>query len=95
MAATTVVVSSRIEEPVAARVAARIKAEGLTVGEVIKRVWDQIAKTGELPKQIVETKDNEALARLHSLQVRFADMPDSFNAMTKDQMRDILGGRDV
>lgn len=93
--ASTVVVSSRIDESVAARVATRIKAEGLTVGEVIKRVWDQIAKTGELPQESLEAENNETLARLHNLQVRFADMPDSFNAMTKDQMRDILGDRDA
>ncbi len=93
--AATVVVSSRIDEAVAARVAARIKAEGLTVGEVIKRVWDQIAKTGELPRQSVQAEENKALERLHSLQARFEDMPETFNEMSRAQMRDILGDRDA
>ncbi len=93
--AATVVVSSRIEEPVATRVSARIKAEGLTVGEVIKRVWYQIAETGELPQQSVPVEESGALERLHNLQARLAAMPYSFNAMTEAQMRDILGDRDV
>lgn len=93
--AATVVVSSRIDEAVAARVAARIKAEGLTVGEVIKRVWDQIAKTGELPQQSIQAEENRALERLHSLQAHFEDMPDTFNEMSRAQMRDLLGDRDA
>lgn len=93
--AATVVVSSRVDELTAARAAARIKAEGLTIGEVIKRVWDQIAKTGEVPRQVAQSEENDALQRLHGLQARFADMPDSFNSMGKGQMRDILGARDA
>lgn len=93
--AAIVVVSSRIDEATASRVAARIKASGLTVGEVIKRVQEQIAQTGEIPRPCIQSEENDALFKLHSLQARLGPMPDSFNAMTKEQMRDLLGDRDV
>lgn len=93
--AATVVVSSRIDEQVAARAAAHIKAGGLTVGEVIRRVWEQIARTGELPQQAAHDEAGDAFERLHGLQARFSDIPASFNTMSEEQMRDILGDRDA
>lgn len=93
--AATVVVSSRIDGQTAARAAARIKAGGLTVGEVIRRVWEQIARTGELPQQAARDEAGDALERLRCLQARFSDMPASFNTMSEGQMRDILGDRDA
>jgi antitoxin component of RelBE/YafQ-DinJ toxin-antitoxin module len=65
--AGTVVVSARIDEATAARAAACIKAEGLTVGEVIKRFWRQIAAGGELPRE--ETDESvDILGEFHRFQ---------------------------
>lgn len=45
----TIIVSGRVDALVKERADGYIKAAGLSVGEVIKRVWEHIARTGEVP----------------------------------------------
>lgn len=48
----TAIISGRVEESVKEKAGAYIRAAGLTVGDVIKLVWENIAQTGELPQPI-------------------------------------------
>ena len=45
----TAIVSGRVDEAVKARAARHIHAAGMSVGDVIKAVWEHIAETGEVP----------------------------------------------
>jgi antitoxin component of RelBE/YafQ-DinJ toxin-antitoxin module len=51
----TAIISGRVEESTKEKVGAIIRAAGLTVGDVIKRVWDNIARTGELPQPVEQS----------------------------------------
>lgn len=95
MAAATTVVSGRIDAATAAHAAAKIKSAGLTVGEVIKRVWDNIAATGELPEAVAPEVKASPLEKLRAFQAQLPPMDDWFINMTDDQMKEILGERDV
>ena len=61
MAASTTVVSARVDTATAERAAACIKASGLTVAEVIKRLWETIATTGEVPAMRVQKERPDTL----------------------------------
>ena len=74
MTASTTVVSARVDAATAERAAACIKASGLTVGEVIKRIWERIAETGELPDFQGAEEKADAFERLHALQARLVDV---------------------
>ena len=91
----TTVVSARVDAATATLAAARIKAANLTVAEVIKRVWRQIAETGEIPVAPGQIDKGEALQRLSALQESLAPMPDSFGAMNDERLNDMLGDRDA
>lgn len=58
----TTIVSARIDESVKERAGAFIQAAGLTTGDVIKAVWERIAKTGEVPMPDQVTQDEESAA---------------------------------
>ena len=65
----TAVISGRVDESVKERAARYIQAAGLTVGDVIKTVWESIAQTGEVPRPVdiktdvtTHSKHLEALA---------------------------------
>ena len=45
----TAIVSGRVDTAVRDRANAYIHAAGLTAGDVVKRVWENIARTGEVP----------------------------------------------
>ena len=45
----TAIVSGRVDAAVRDRANAYIHAAGLTAGDVVKRVWESIARTGEVP----------------------------------------------
>ena len=47
----TAVVSGRVDEKVRQRADAYIRAAGSTPAEVIKVVWENIARTGEVPTE--------------------------------------------
>ena len=59
----TAIVSGRVDEDVKDRVARLIQAAGLSAGDVIKTVWDTIARTGEVPLPPVEGSEAEARRR--------------------------------
>ena len=47
----TAIVSGRVDTTVRDRANAYIHAAGLTAGDVVRRVWENIARTGEVPAQ--------------------------------------------
>ena len=58
----TAIISGRVEESVKERAGAYIRAAGLTVGDVIKLVWENIAQTGELPQPVSQSDSSEDVA---------------------------------
>ena len=56
---STAIISGRVEESTKEKAEAYIRAAGLTVGDVIKRVWDRIAQTGELPQPVGQSDSAE------------------------------------
>ncbi len=55
----TAIISGRVEESTKEKAEAYIRAAGLTVGDVIKRVWDRIAQTGELPQPVEKSESTD------------------------------------
>ena len=54
------VVSGRVEASLKERAERIIDAAGITSGEVIKRTWEQIVATGEVPSAREPVADGEA-----------------------------------
>lgn len=47
----TAVISGRVDEQVRESAERYIQAAGLTVADVIRTVWERIARTGEVPRE--------------------------------------------
>lgn len=93
--ASTTVISGRVDAVTATRAASVIKAAGLTPGEVIKRVWDNIVSSRAVPEEVCQADATGPLVKLRDFQASLPALPDSLIAMTDDDMRLILGSRDV
>ena len=96
----TAVVSGRVSEDVKAQAGRVIRKHGLTVGDVIKNVWTEIARTGELP-EVARAQETEPAANSDAIDdfLAFIDsLPpadEELINMTDEQMKDLLGSRDV
>lgn len=92
----TAVVSGRVDAQVKARAEAFIRAAGLSSGDVIRVVWERIARTGEIPDagDDVEQLDvsRDPLGRLGELRASFGSCEDLVN-LDDDQMRDMIASR--
>lgn len=92
----TAVVSGRVDAQVKARAEAFIRAAGLSPGDVIRVVWERIARTGEIPDagDDVEQLDvsRDPLGRLGELRASFGSCEDLVN-LDDDQMRDMIASR--
>lgn len=93
--ASTTVISGRVDTVTATRAASVIKATGLTPGEVIKRVWDNIVSSRAVPEEVCQADATGPLVKLWDFQASLPALPDSLIAMTDDDMKLILGSRDV
>lgn len=89
----TEVVSGRVDEKVRQRADAYIRAAGSTPAEVIKVVWENIARTGEVPT-------GEPAKELRGTWERFMEFRESLSDaepwlvnLTKEQMRDMIASR--
>ena len=89
----TEVVSGRVDEKVRQRADAYIRAAGSTPAEVIKVVWENIARTGEVPT-------GEPAKELRGTWKRFMEFRESLSDaepwlvnLTKEQMRDMIASR--
>ena len=95
----TAVVSGRVDEEVKRRADKFIKAAGKTTGQVINDLFVQISITGELPGAEMERMEREERAERFKGFVEYVEALPSADDwlvnMTDDQMRDLLGERDV
>ena len=93
----TAIVSGRVDEQVKNRASAYIRAAGLTVGDVIKITWENIARTGEVPVATVEERDEKSAQSPMDV---FLELREEMNALTAQdewlatltdkQMRDMI-----
>lgn len=90
----TAVVSGRVDERIKERADAYLRAAGLQAGDVIRQVWERIARTGEIPvdegrEAAVEEDPFEGFMRFR------ADLPEAtwLKTMTKEDLRDMIAGR--
>lgn len=88
----TAVVSGRVDEQVRVRADAYIRAAGSTPGDVIRAVWENIARTGEVPEAGEEREEPDALERLRALRPVFG-ASDWLVNLTDEQMRDMIASR--
>lgn len=94
--ASTTVISGRVDAVTATRAASVIKAAGLTPGEVVKRVWDNIVASRAVPEEACQVDAaTDPLIKLRDFQASLSALPESLIAMTDDDMKLILGSRDV
>ncbi len=96
VAMATVVVSGRVDSRVKERAETYIRAAGLSTGDVIRVVWEEIARTGEVPDSrgtLREAESNDGpLERLGALRGMFAES-DLLVDLTKEQMRNLIASR--
>ncbi len=89
----TSVVSGRVDEAVRKRADAYIRGAGTTSAEVIRVVWENIARTGEVPTpSSVEQEADDPLARLAELRESFGRSEWLVN-LTKDGLREAVASR--
>lgn len=95
----TIVVSGRVDEAVKRRADMYIKAAGKTPAQIINDMYVQISITGELPRGDDDQGGlKERMALVEEFMSWRETLPpddDWFNAMTDDDMHDLLGGRDA
>ena len=90
----TVIVSGRVDARTKERADGYIKAAGMTVGEVIKTVWEHIAHTGEVPQvsnEAMEATRPEWEAFL-AIREELSGLPrthDFLSTLTDDELHDM------
>ena len=88
----TSVVSGRVDEKIRQRADAYIRAAGSTPAEVIKVVWENIARTGEVPEEAPASAAQGPMERLAELRESFSEADWLVN-LTKEEMRDMIASR--
>lgn len=89
----TAVISGRVDESVVRKADAHIRMAGLTPGAIIKTVWENIAKTGEVPQPIADDREtDDAWDAFFSLR---DSLPKStwLGSQTDEQMKAMIAGR--
>ena len=93
----TAVVSGRVNAEVKMRADRIIKKNDLTVAEVIKRVWTEIASSGKLPDVVCsESTESKGTRQFDEFEAFVSSLPSAsseFAEMTEIQMKEMLGGR--
>jgi antitoxin component of RelBE/YafQ-DinJ toxin-antitoxin module len=90
----TTVVSGRIDVLTARRVERILAREGVAPGEVIRRTWEAIAETGEIPVDGVKVHD-ETPTKLRELMELRASLPkvDWLDSLTDSQAKDLVASK--
>ena len=88
----TAVVSGRVDEKIRQRADAYIRAAGSTPAEVIKVVWENIARTGEVPEEVPTVATQGPMERLAELRESFGEADWLVN-LTKEEVRDMIASR--
>lgn len=89
----TAVVSGRVDERVRQRADAYIKAAGLTPADVIRVVWENIARTGEVPDE--GEAQGETPDAFEDFMAFRASLPKAtwLADLTDEQMKDMIASR--
>lgn len=89
----TTVVSGRVDEMVRRRADAYIRRVGSTPAEVIKVVWENIARTGEVPEETpAEQGASDPLETLSELRATFSSSEWLAN-LTREGLREVVASR--
>ncbi len=89
----TSVVSGRVDEKVRQRADAYIRAAGSTPAEVIKVVWENIARTGEVPEVAPTEEPRDVWERFMEFRETLLEAEPWLVNLTKEQMRDMIASR--
>ncbi len=89
----TAVVSGRVDEKIRQRADAYIRAAGSTPAEVIKVVWENIARTGEVPEAVAAERPRGAWERFMEFRESLSEADPWLVNLTKEQMRDMIASR--
>lgn len=87
-----VVVSGRVSESVKRRADAYIRAAGLTVADVVRVVWDNIARTGEVPTACSDAESAETddpWVRFMHVRGSLSDEPGWLADLSDENVRDM------
>lgn len=90
----TAVISGRVDERIKERADAYLRAAGLQAGDVIRQVWEHIARTGEIPidGKREATVEEDPFEKLAALRISFGSS-EELKHLTDEQMRDIIASR--
>ena len=90
----TAVISGRVDERIKERADAYLRAAGLQAGDVIRQVWEHIARTGEIPidGKREATVEEDPFERLMALRISFGSS-EELKHLTDEQMRDMIASR--
>ena len=90
----TAIVSGRVDAVVRDRANAYIHAAGLTAGDVVKRVWENIARTGELParQEVAEQESDDPFERFMAFRKTLldTDLPEWFINGSPEDLKNYL-----
>ena len=89
----TAVVSGRVDEKVRHRADAYIRAAGSTPAEVIKVVWENIARTGEVPEEVPAEGPRGTWERFMEFRESLPKAEPWLVNLTEEQMRDMIAIR--
>lgn len=91
---STAIVSGRVDVAVRDRANAYIHAAGLTPADVVKRVWGNIAKTGEIPATQEQPAKEESDDPFEQFLAFCETLPEPQNdwisSLSDEQMKDML-----
>ena len=94
----TAVVSGRVSLAVRERAERVIRQNGLTAADVVKRVWEHIAQSGELPAsamQAPDAVDTRAFDEFATFVGTLRPAAQEFASSNEAQLRAILEARDA
>lgn len=90
----TAVISGRVDEQVRESAERYIQAAGLTVADVIRTVWERIAKTGEVPREeAVEEPADAAWNDFMAFREQISGEASWLDTLSGREMRDMVAAR--
>lgn len=91
----TSVVSGRVDDAVRARADAVIRAAGFSVADVIRVVWENIARTGVVPAAEGAAQDSPAIDSWDEFMAFRSTLPEStcLAVLSDQEMKDVIASR--
>lgn len=90
----TAVISGRVDEQVRESAERYIQAAGLTAADVIRTVWERIARTGEVPREeAVGEPADAAWNDFMAFRDEISGEASWLDALTEREVRDLVAAR--